>query len=148
MALLPSHLLGMSRWIYAEDCCISKEIKLQKNGKLPEPKPGDTLRRFRYSYYMGLFEVDTLHIFVEQGGTINNEKEREKKFRIVEYFDCPISPWIVFYGTPVLLVTFVVHCLNVCGACSSQISSLVLPSALTVAVMYCINRLTGVQVVG
>ena len=52
LMVLPSHLLGMSKWISAEDLS-SKALK-----------SGDDLRRFRYSYYNGFLNVDTRHLCV------------------------------------------------------------------------------------
>jgi len=85
LMVLPSHMLGMSQWISAED--VSSKAR----------KPGDELRRFRYSYYGGFLNVDTRHICVNDrdgsGGGGGDEQ-----FRLVEYMDCSISVWILSHA--------------------------------------------------
>lgn len=68
--VLPSHVLGLSRWVSATEA---------RDG-------GATLRRFRYAYYGGLVEVDTRH--VADGA--------EGQFRLVEYIDG--SAWASVIG--------------------------------------------------
>mmetsp|Transcript_25057 Transcript_25057/g.45130 ORF Transcript_25057/g.45130 Transcript_25057/m.45130 type:complete len:209 (+) Transcript_25057:63-689(+) len=134
VALLPSHVLGMSEWMSAEDYA-SKKVSPKAKAKL---QPGDTLRRFRYSYYRGLLQVDTRHVFV---GYANNGKDQ--RFRLYEYIDCPISPWIIVHGVFALLASFVVYFLQAYGVCS-QIS-FPLPVALVLVLLHSTLLLTGVQ---
>lgn len=129
LAVLPSHVLGMSRWISAEDC-LSSSNKAKK-----ELQSDDTLRRFRYSYYRGLLHVETHHVFA---GYVDNGKD--PTFRVVEYMDCPLSPWVVVHVAFASLSLPVVYILQTrCG----------LPWFLGTAVglisMHLLYKLTGVQ---
>ena len=78
LLVLPSHILGVSKWISAED----KSSKARKSG--------DELRRFRYSYYNGFLNVDTRHV-CEDDRDGNSSGGDNEQFRLVEYFDCSIS---------------------------------------------------------
>jgi len=97
LALLPSHMMRMSRWISSEDY---QHKYTKKNKKI---QSGDILRRFRYSFYLDMISVETLHIY-------DHDEEEVIKFRLVESIICPISPWfvvhIVFLLVAVLLVYF------------------------------------------
>lgn len=140
LVLLPSHILGMSRWISAEDYCQSSstEDDDQKASKQTKIHPGETLRRFRYSYYWGMLQVDTHHVLV---GYANNGKD--KKFRLIEYMTCPISPWVIVHAVFALLASFVLRCLQRCG---SFVEMQFLPCIVLVLVLlHSILFLTGVQ---
>lgn len=94
LAVLPSHILGMSRWISA--------VNESKNGsRIPS---GETLRRFRYSYYCGWLQVETYHISVGGDANIGNDQ----KFLLVEYMVCPVSPWLFFYAVLALMAFVIV----------------------------------------
>ena len=82
LLVLPSHILGMSKWISAEDT--SSKAR----------KPGDELRRFRYSYYRGFLNVDTRHVCANDRDGSSGSGADDEQFRLVEYYDCPISVWI------------------------------------------------------
>ena len=81
LLVLPSHTLGMSKWISAEDT--SSKAR----------KSGDELRRFRYSYYNGFLNLDTRHVCVDDRDG-NSCGGNDEQFRLVEYFDCSISVWM------------------------------------------------------
>lgn len=106
LAVLPSHILGMSRWISAEDYQSSGKA-VPKKAKL---QPGDTLRRFQYSYYCGMLQVETRHEFVGYANNGNGQR-----FRLIEYMDCPISPWVIVNTVIALAATFLGYCLQVYG---------------------------------
>ena len=55
LAVLPSHILGMSRWISVVD-----ETK-----NASRTQSGETSRRFRYSYYCGWLHVESYHVCPE-----------------------------------------------------------------------------------
>ena len=76
LLVLPSHILGMSRFVSAED--LAGE---EGEGQLP------VLRRFVYTYYCGLIKVETHHVRDVSGGT--------GAFRLVEYFD---TIWCCVYA--------------------------------------------------
>ena len=99
LVLLPSHMMRMSRWISSEDY----QYKYTKANK--KIQSGDILRRFRYSFYLGMISVETLHIY-------NHE---EGKFRLVESIICPISPWIIVHMVFLLVAVLVVYCLQSIG---------------------------------
>mmetsp|Transcript_31741 Transcript_31741/g.47407 ORF Transcript_31741/g.47407 Transcript_31741/m.47407 type:complete len:203 (+) Transcript_31741:45-653(+) len=84
LLLLPSHILGMSQWISAEDT--SSKAR----------KAGDELRRFRYSYYGGFLNVDTRHLCVDDRDDSNGGGDEQ--FRLLEYFDCSISVWVLSHA--------------------------------------------------
>ncbi|KAL7555117.1 hypothetical protein ACHAWF_018723 [Thalassiosira exigua] len=127
LALLPSHVLGMSQWISAEE--------FPSSGK-EKPKPGDILRRFRYSYYCGLLRVETLHICTD------NDSGDGGKFRLVEFFDSPLSPWVFINSVFVLAAVFVQYCLRRCGW---EFSLAVLVATAGV-LLYLILAWTGVKI--
>jgi hypothetical protein len=94
LLVLPSHLLGMSKWISAEDTASSAR------------KPGDELRNFRYSYYWGFLNVDARHILV------HSTDGREEQFRLVEFMDCPMSLWVMshmFYVLASILAAYMIQ---------------------------------------
>eukprot|EP00588_Corethron_pennatum_P031035 CAMPEP_0194339964 /NCGR_PEP_ID=MMETSP0171-20130528/84910_1 /TAXON_ID=218684 /ORGANISM="Corethron pennatum, Strain L29A3" /LENGTH=253 /DNA_ID=CAMNT_0039104743 /DNA_START=94 /DNA_END=858 /DNA_ORIENTATION=+ len=115
--VLPSHVLGLSRWVSATEA---------RDG-------GATVRRFRYAYYGGLVEVDTRHVADGAEGT----------FRLVEYIDG--SAWASVIGagfyaavlaavgglggvftlrtTPLLLVVFVLFLKFFAAAASRAMKS-------------------------
>jgi len=156
IALLPSHLLGMSKWISAEDYFASSSSSSssrtrnnstdKEKAAHPQPQPGDTLRRFRYSYYCGFLQVDTRHICVEDcTNNTHNGKGDPENFFLVEYLDCPISPMTIFRGVFVLASWCVVNWLQSYGIVGGQFSSLIVPvTVLVVVVLQLILYLTGV----
>ena len=91
LLVLPSHVMGMSRFVSAED--LSGAKTLEEN---------NVLRHFVYTYYCGLLKVDTYHIRDANGGA--------EAFRLVEYFDtwwfCTYAIMVPFYALfgPLLLV--------------------------------------------
>jgi hypothetical protein len=100
LAVLPSHILGMSCWISAED-----ETKGANS-----TQSGETLRRFRYSYYCGWLHVESYHVSVRDANT-----GKDKRFRLVEYMNCPISPSLIFHAMLALVASFVACGLRSCG---------------------------------
>ncbi|CAJ1943511.1 unnamed protein product [Cylindrotheca closterium] len=89
LVLLPSHLLGMSKWISSssedED---NKKNKPNKNDSNDSKK---VLRRFRYSYFCGMVQVDTRHVQLSEKEEKEDGASNPTSFRLVEYLD--ISPW-------------------------------------------------------
>lgn len=91
LLVLPSHVMGMSRFVSAED--LSGAKTLEEN---------NVLRHFVYTYYCGLLKVDTYHIRDANGGA--------EAFRLVEYFNtwwfCTYAIMVPFYALfgPLLLV--------------------------------------------
>ena len=102
LVLLPSHILRMSRWISSEDY----QYKYTKANK--KIQSGDILRRFRYSFYLGMISVETLHIY-------DHDEEEVIKFRLVESIICPISPWFVVHIVFLLVAVLVVYFLQSIG---------------------------------
>jgi hypothetical protein len=130
LAVLPSHLLGMSRWISAVD-----EAKNASN-----IQSGETMRRFRYSYYCGWLQVDTYHVCV---GTADAGNGKDQRFRLVEYMDCPLSPSLIFHAVLALVASFVVYGLRSCSIC---IEASFAPLVASVLVLFrLILLLTGVH---
>lgn len=100
LALLPSHLMGMSEWISFEDLVPTKDEKTKK-------KKGDStckiLRRFRYSYYWGMLQVDTRHVQLKQE---EEDSGTATSFRLVEYMNISLGAWFIaeaFYMGVVVL---------------------------------------------
>ncbi|KAL9186177.1 hypothetical protein ACHAXT_005415 [Thalassiosira profunda] len=128
LGLLPSHMLGMSRWISAEE--------YRADDKKSRRKTGDVLRRFRYSFYLDVLEVETLHIFD------GCDKDGTERFRLVEYLDCPISPWVAMYAVLPLLALVARCFVRVCG---QDVSFPFLVVAAFIG-LHLVLRLTGVKV--
>jgi len=147
-SLLPSHLLGMSRWISAEDYCASSSSLSSSQTKANKQrqemtKSGDILRRFRYSYYWGLIQVDTRHVCVDDVAECDGTTQR--KFLLEEFFDSSITMRTTFYTVFGLFVSIVGYCMRVYrGGSNSQISSL-LSGFLVLVVVRLILILTGVK---
>merc|ERR1719263_233902 len=76
LLVLPSHIMGMSRFVRAEDRSGCNEAPTGEEGK---EKVAKVLRHFIYSYYCGLLKVDTYHI--------QDANEKAGTFRLVEYMD-------------------------------------------------------------
>lgn len=121
LTVWPSHALGMSRWIMAEDCQTST------------PRSDETLRIFRYAYYGGLLTVETRHVSV--GG---NDRGA---FRLVEYFDCVVSPWLFVHAAFVGLALLLDKCLQTFGY--RVPISVAIPA--TLVVLHLVLFLTGVR---
>jgi len=140
LVLLPSHVMGMSRWVSAEDCQFSGG---EKSDEHPRKKaglePGDALRRFRYSYYGGLLQVDTRHVFV---GHADDGKD-PTRFRLVEYLECPISPWVIVHAVYGLLASLLGYRFRTYYGYANVSYPLVFVSAL--ALLHLILALTGVK---
>ena len=100
LILLPSHMMRMSRWISSEDY----QYKYT-NKKI---QSGDILRRFKYSFYLGMISVETLHIY-------DHDEEEVIKFRLVESIICPISPWVVVHIVFLLVAVLVAYFLQSIG---------------------------------
>lgn len=90
LLVLPSHVMGMSRFVTAEDLTGATSYEEK-----------DVVRHFVYTYYCGLLKVDTYHIRDANGGA--------EAFRLVEYFDtwwfCTYAIIVPFYALfgPLLL---------------------------------------------
>ena len=96
ICVLPSHLLGMSQWISQSDSDLessagsssasssSKATSSSSYLSLLEDKTMSkrkVLRKFHYSYYCGMFHVNTYHLaHLEDYGD-------KSKFHLVEFFD-------------------------------------------------------------
>ena len=121
LTVWPSHALGMSRWIMAEDCRTST------------PRSGETLRIFRYAYYGGLLTVETRHVSVcvNDGGA----------FRLVEYFDCVVSPWVFLHAMVAVATLILDKFLQMFGDRVPILVSI----AATMAVLHLVLRLTGTR---
>ena len=102
LAVLPSHILGMSRWISAVD-----ETK-----NASSTQSGETSRRFRYSYYCGWLHVESYHVCVRDANT-----GKDQRFRLVEYMNCPVSPSLFVHAMLALVASFVACGLRSCGIC-------------------------------
>ena len=115
LLVLPSHIMGMSRFVRAEDRSGCNEAPTGEEGK---EKVAKVLRHFIYSYYCGLLKVDTYHI--------QDANEKAGTFRLVEYMDtwwaCTyaiIIPFYILFALPLLLFSVplwlflrLVACLN------------------------------------
>lgn len=103
LMVLPSHLLGMSKWISAQDLS-SKALK-----------SGDELRRFRYSYYNGFLNVDTRHLCVNDRNDNHERNHHDEQFRLVEYMDCPISVWTISHAMFLLVSSLTAYIIQKSG---------------------------------
>mmetsp|Transcript_29215 Transcript_29215/g.62922 ORF Transcript_29215/g.62922 Transcript_29215/m.62922 type:complete len:141 (-) Transcript_29215:119-541(-) len=130
-------------------------------------QPGDILRRFRYSYYWGLVEVDTRHVCVDvQAGcydgdddTANNNENvgddgvdvstKQPKFRLEEFIDSPMSMLTTFYAVFGIFASIIAgYCSRVYfggGNRGQLISSLLSVVLVVVVVVHFLLVLTGVQ---
>jgi hypothetical protein len=112
LLVLPSHIMGMSRFVRAEDLsgCTGAPTEEQEGKE-------KVLRHFIYTYYCGLLKVDTYHIQDANG--------KAEAFRLVEYLDtwwaCMYAIIIPFYvlfaplllfSVPLWLFLRLVACLN------------------------------------
>ena len=145
LILLPSHILGMSKWISAEDYYNQSSSSSEHNINL-NLKSGDILRRFRYSFYCNFLLVETHHICVESHDERGVGKEvHPKKFRLVEYMTCPISLWLVANTVFTLAALFISYSLHfACGMFNGSTSFAI----LIVSVLACFHfilLLTGVR---
>ena len=129
LVLLPSHILRMSRWISSEDY----QYKYTNKKKI---QPGDILRRFKYSFYLGMISVETLHIHV-------HDDKKDTKFRLVESIICPISPWFVVHSVFLLVAVLVVYFLHSIGLFIETAFLNLVVSIL--AVFHSLLLLTGVK---
>lgn len=131
LVLLPSHILGMSKWISSVDYQ-SKKTKFQC---------GDTLRRFQYSFYWGLLKVDTRHLCVED--IANNDTKHAKKFRLVESIICPVSPWVIVNAVFLLVAICLTYLVKLNGLFVNE--SFVILVASVLAMFHLILILSGVH---
>jgi hypothetical protein len=95
LVVLPSHVLGMSDWMSA-----TENDKKDADQKI--------LRRFRYSYYWGLLQVDTRHIIIA-----TDEGYASPSFRLVEYMHISIWAWVV---AELFYIAFVLGCTKLIDA--------------------------------
>ena len=140
LLLLPSHILGMSRWLSAEDCQsgAGKMNRKTRQKQHEQQQPGDVLRRFRYCYYCGLLQVETHHVCIGHA----NDYVNDQRFRLVEYLDFPISLWALAYAVFSLAALLVGYCVRVRHG--YEISFLVL-IASAVVLLHLVLILTGVR---
>ncbi len=133
LMVLPSHVLGMSKWISAEDTSSKARHS------------GDELRRFRYSYYGGFLNVDTRHICVDdkEGSSGSNDE----KFRLVEYFDCSISVWIFSHAMFVFLSALVAYGIQKSGLLYSGETSLSSAVGIVYVAFHVILACSGVNII-
>ena len=131
LVLLPSHILGMSKWISSVDYQ-SKKTKFQC---------GDTLRRFQYSFYWGLLKVDTRHLCVED--IANNDTKQSEKFRLVESIVCPVSPWVIVNAVFLLVAICLTYLVQLNGLFVNE--SFVILVAFGLAMFHLILILSGVH---
>jgi hypothetical protein len=113
LAVLPSHILGMSRWISAVD--ETKNASSTQSGetlRASSTQSGETLRRFRYSYYCGWLHVESCHVCVWDADT-----GKDQRCRLVEYMNCPVSPLLIFHAMLALVASFVACGLRSWGIC-------------------------------
>ncbi|VEU41060.1 unnamed protein product [Pseudo-nitzschia multistriata] len=110
LLVLPSHALGMSEWgsgVVVATAAAHPGSPPPTKGEATDPS-FRVLRRFRYSYYRGLLEVDTYHVLDENENDDNNGGE---SFRLVEFLSSPnqLAVWAFigfFYtGIPAVLLT-------------------------------------------
>lgn len=143
LILLPSHILGMSKWISAEDYYNQSSSSSSEHSI--NLKSGDILRRFRYTFYCNLLLVETHHICVESHNERGVGKEvHPKKFRLVEYMTCPISLWLVantVFTLAAFLISYSLH--FACGFNGSTSFAILIVSVL--ACFHFILLLTGVR---
>ena len=128
MPVLPSHMLGMSKWSSAENYQL---LASQKT------KAGDILRKFRYSYYNGFMKVETHHVSIGH--------DDKGLFRLVEYFDCAISPWVFVYAVFGLISSMLGKSLQTISA-YSYTESFILSAVFTMILLHVMLYLTGVSV--
>lgn len=134
LMVLPSHMLGMSKWISAED--VSSKAR----------KPGDELRRFRYSYYGGFLTVDTRHVCVDNRDGNGSGGDGNEQFRLVEYMDCSISVWILSHAMFVFASSLVAYGVQKSGLFFSDGTSLSSASGITFVALHILLACTGVNV--
>eukprot|EP00573_Skeletonema_grethae_P001055 CAMPEP_0201686410 /NCGR_PEP_ID=MMETSP0578-20130828/868_1 /ASSEMBLY_ACC=CAM_ASM_000663 /TAXON_ID=267565 /ORGANISM="Skeletonema grethea, Strain CCMP 1804" /LENGTH=200 /DNA_ID=CAMNT_0048170465 /DNA_START=160 /DNA_END=762 /DNA_ORIENTATION=- len=133
LMVLPSHMLGMSKWISAEDK--SSEAR----------KYGDELRRFRYSYYGGFMNVDTRHVCVnDRDGSSGSGDEQ---FRLVEYFDCSMSVWMFAHAMFVLLSSMVAYGIQKSGLLFIGDTSLSSTVGIVYVAFHVIMACSGVNII-
>lgn len=136
LVLLPSHILGMSKWISSVNYQ-SKKTKFEC---------GDTLRRFQYSFYGGLLKVDTRHLCVEDiaNNDANNDTKQSPKFLLVESIICPVSPWVIVNAVFLLVAICVTYLLQSSGFFIGRISFVILVASV-LALFHLILILSGVH---
>ena len=89
--VLSSHLMGMSRWLSAEDTYSAPVAAVAEAERLAADEQsagsagrGSILRKFQYTYWCGLMAVTTYHVRAED----------PSKFRLIEYID--FNAYLVF----------------------------------------------------
>jgi hypothetical protein len=95
LVVLPSHVLGLSNWISA-----TENDKKDADQKI--------IRRFRYSYYWGLLQVDTRHVIIA-----TDQGSASPPFRLVEYMHVSKGTWVV---TELFYIAFVLGCTKLIAA--------------------------------
>lgn len=134
LMVLPSHMLGMSKWISAEDT--SSKAR----------QAGDELRRFRYSYYGGFMNVDTRHVCVNDRDGGSSGSEDDEKFRLVEYFDCSMSVWMFAHAMFVLVSSMVAYGIQKSGLLFSGDTSLLSAVGIVYVAFHAILACSGVSI--
>ena len=118
LLVLPSHIMGMSRFVRAEDLSGLQGCNDAPTEEAGKEKVARVLRHFIYSYYCGLLKVDTYHI--------QDANEKAGTFRLVEYIDtrwaCTyaiiipfyvlFAPLLLLFSVPLWLFLRLVACLN------------------------------------
>jgi len=109
-------------------------------------KPGDELRRFRYSYYGGFLTVDTRHVCVDNRDGNGSGGDGNEQFRLVEYMDCSISVWILSHAMFVFASSLVACGVQKSGLFFSDGTSLSSASGITFVALHILLACTGVNV--
>ncbi len=135
LMVLPSHMLGMSKWISAEDT--SSKAR----------KAGDELRRFRYSYYGGFMNVDTRHVSVNDRYGSSSTGSEDEQFCLVEYFDCAMSVWMFAHAMFVLLASMVAYGIQKSGLLFGDDTSFSSAVGIVYVAFHVIMACSGVNII-
>lgn len=122
--LLPSHILGMSKWISATDCI--NDIK--------DVKEGTVLRRFQYSYFHGLVHVDARHV-------ATTGYDESPSFRLVEYVDGSLVAWFIVDAFYAIFVAVILRGMQMLGYLSQTSMNVVASVWITMKAMEYMYRL-------
>lgn len=103
LTLLPSHVLGMSKW--------------RSSSSYPSPTttvhsslyPFQILRHFQYSYYDNMLQVDTYHVY---DSTIHSSDNNKQSFRLVEFFTWTnkLTVYMICGGFYVFIIAVLINC--------------------------------------
>ena len=122
--LLPSHILGMSKWISATDCI--NDIK--------DVKEGTVLRRLQNAYFHGLVHVDARHV-------ATTGYDESPSFRLVEYVDGSLVAWFIVDAFYAIFVAVILRGMQMLGYLSQTSMNVVASVWITMQAMEYMYRL-------